>query len=61
LLPNTLKFYRYHGPKRENDPEKFGDINIVFTTYATAAADIWRGDGFMYLVNGIELFWTKVC
>jgi hypothetical protein len=42
ILPNTLNVHIYHGPKRESDPLRLLDFDIIFTTYATVAAEFRR-------------------
>ena len=45
-MPNTLTFYKYHGPKRRL-PSTSLQFHIVFSTYGTVAADFNRGGGVL--------------
>jgi SWI/SNF-related matrix-associated actin-dependent regulator of chromatin subfamily A3 len=55
ILPNTLNMHKYHGPKRELDPLKLLDFDIIFTTYATAAAEFRRGSNVLHNINWFRI------
>ncbi|KAI1205005.1 SNF2 family N-terminal domain-containing protein [Annulohypoxylon truncatum] len=42
--PGTLPFYKYLGPERHREINQLREQPIVFTTYATMAAEFHRGD-----------------
>lgn len=44
VYPGELPCYKYLGPGRDKEPELLHDTAIVFTTYATAAAEFRRGN-----------------
>lgn len=54
-LPDTLTVYKYHGPKRETDPTKLRDFDIVFTTYATIAAEFCKGTSVIHQLEYYRL------
>ncbi|KAH8688376.1 SNF2 family N-terminal domain-containing protein [Ilyonectria robusta] len=41
----TIKYYKYHGRERTDDPSLFGKYDIVLTTYGTVAADFRKRRG----------------
>ena len=55
ILPNTLNMHKYHGPKRQLDPLKLLDFDIVFTTYATVAAEFRRGSNILHNMNWFRI------
>ncbi|OCL02710.1 hypothetical protein AOQ84DRAFT_304166, partial [Glonium stellatum] len=55
VFPNILKFYKYHGPKRETDFTKLRDFDIVFTTYATIAAEFCKGASVIHQLEYYRL------
>lgn len=55
IYPNTLNIHKYHGPKRVLDPLKLLDFDIVFTTYATVAAEFRRGSNVLHNINWFRI------
>jgi SNF2 family DNA or RNA helicase len=55
ILPDTLTVYKYHGPKRETDPTKLRNFDIVFTTYATIAAEFCKGTSVIHQLEYYRL------
>jgi SNF2 family DNA or RNA helicase len=45
----------YHGPKRELDPLKLLDFDIIFTTYATVATEFRRGSNALHNINWFRI------
>ncbi|KAI0968626.1 SNF2 family N-terminal domain-containing protein [Xylaria arbuscula] len=43
--PGSLAFYKYLGPDRHKEEQHLREALVVFTTYATAAAEFQRSDG----------------
>ena len=55
ILPDILTVYKYHGPKRETDPTKLRNFDIVFTTYATIAAEFCKGTSVIHQLEYYRL------
>jgi hypothetical protein len=55
ILPNTLNIHKYHGPKKELSPLKLLDYDVIFTTYATVAAEFRRGNNVLNTVNWFRI------
>lgn len=53
ILPNILTVHKYHGPKRETDLTELRNFDIVFTTYATIAAEFCKG---VSLIHQLEYY-----
>jgi SWI/SNF-related matrix-associated actin-dependent regulator of chromatin subfamily A3 len=47
--------HKYHGPKRELNPLKLLDFDIIFTTYATVAAEFRRGSNVLHNINWFRI------
>ncbi|KAH8687414.1 SNF2 family N-terminal domain-containing protein [Tricladium varicosporioides] len=55
ILPNTLNTHKYHGPRKELDPLKLLNFDIVFTTYATVATEFRRGSNILHNINWFRI------
>lgn len=55
ILPNTLNVHKYHGLKRESDPLKLLDFDVIFTTYATVAAEFRRCSNILHSINWFRI------
>ena len=53
ILPNIFTVHKYHGLKRETDLTKLRNFDIVFTTYATIAAEFCKG---VSLIHQLEYY-----
>lgn len=43
IYPGYLSYYKYHGPRREDDTNKLFNSDMVLTTYATVAMELSNG------------------
>ena len=55
ILPNRITVHKYHGTRRETDPTKLRDFDIVFTTYATIAAEFCKGTSVIHQLEYYRL------
>jgi SWI/SNF-related matrix-associated actin-dependent regulator of chromatin subfamily A3 len=55
VIGGRISYYKYHGPKRHLSV--MGDLphQIIFTTYATVAADFSQGGGVLD-----KFFWHRL-
>ena len=53
ILPNIFTVHKYHGPKRETNPAKLRNFDIVFRTYATIAVEFCKG---VSLIHQLEYY-----
>lgn len=54
-FPGYLSFHKHHGQGREADVDKLQTSDIVFTTYATVAAEFCRGGSIL-----TQLKWFRI-
>jgi SWI/SNF-related matrix-associated actin-dependent regulator of chromatin subfamily A3 len=55
VLPNTLNMHIYHGSKRESDSLKLLAFDIIFTTYATVAAEFRHCSNVLHSINWFRI------
>lgn len=74
IRPDAVKSYKYHGSNRETDIPKLLEFDLIFTTYATLAAEFCRGDSILHqirwfrvvldegelIAKGLEVFLLKI-
>ncbi|KAI1772543.1 SNF2 family N-terminal domain-containing protein [Hypoxylon cercidicola] len=53
IYPGYLSYYKYHGPRREDDANNLFNCNIVLTTYATVAMEMSNGRN---MLRNVEWF-----
>ncbi|KAI8630497.1 SNF2 family N-terminal domain-containing protein [Xylariaceae sp. FL1651] len=53
--PGTLPFHKHLGPERHKETQFLYDRRIVFTTYATVAAEFRRGDNTLAKINWFRI------
>jgi SWI/SNF-related matrix-associated actin-dependent regulator of chromatin subfamily A3 len=47
--------HKYHGPKRESDPLKLLDFDVIFTTYTTMAAEFRNCSNVLHSINWFRI------
>ncbi|KAI6090313.1 SNF2 family N-terminal domain-containing protein [Hypoxylon rubiginosum] len=53
--PGTLPFHKHLGPERHKEIQLLYELPIVFTTYATVAAEFRRGDSTLAKINWFRI------
>ncbi|KAI9779018.1 MAG: hypothetical protein M1816_003778 [Peltula sp. TS41687] len=55
LLPDTINVHKYHGSKRETDPLRLREFDLILTTYTTVTTEFSRGTSVLHRMNFFRL------